>query len=78
MRELVLRLKLGEVNIEHLRDKFGPDLRDCFAPLLDDLSLRGWLEVDATCVRLTREGLVRADRIVRSFYLPAHAAVRYC
>ncbi|MEK6798081.1 MAG: coproporphyrinogen-III oxidase family protein [Planctomycetota bacterium] len=78
VRELVLRLKLGEVNIEHLRDKFGPDLRDCFAPLLDDLSLRGWLEVDATCVRLTREGLVRADRIVRSFYLPAHAAVRYC
>ena len=38
---------------------------------------RGWVSLEGDAVRLTREGLLRADRLLPEFYLPEHRGLRY-
>ncbi|MCA9158501.1 MAG: hypothetical protein KDA72_09250 [Planctomycetales bacterium] len=48
-----------------------------FAAPLEDFEKRGWLKVDDCGVNLTRDGLVRVDRLIPSFYLPEHQENTY-
>jgi len=77
VREFVLQLKLGSVDIATLQLRHGVDAAERFATPLAELREAGWLEVEGGAVRLSREGLVRADHMLARFYLPEHQAVRY-
>lgn len=72
VREWALQIKLGSLDRDSFRAKFSIDPWQRFAPELRELVDHGWLEMDDTTATLTRAGLPRADRILTSFYLPAH------
>lgn len=76
-REFVLQLKLGAVDLVRLNQKYGVAASSLFAQPLADLAQRGWLTFDEAQVTLTREGLLRADRLLPAFYLPVHRDIRY-
>jgi oxygen-independent coproporphyrinogen-3 oxidase len=76
-RELLLQLKLGEVESEPFRRKFGVDVTEAFAPALGRLAGRGMLTVDDGTVRLTREGLVRVDSLLPELYDEKFRGARY-
>jgi oxygen-independent coproporphyrinogen-3 oxidase len=79
VREFVLQLKLGGVSLRKFRRKFGVDVADRFAEPLQHFADRGWLRVDRDeeSIRLTRQGLVRVDHLLSSFYLPQHRELPY-
>ena len=77
VRELVLQLKLGSVDIAALEARHGVDPAERFAGPLAELREAGWLEIKDGTVELTRDGLVRADHMLSRFYLPEHQSVRY-
>jgi len=77
VREFVLQLKLGRVDAEPFRRRFGVDVSAQFAAPLEELASAGWLTYDASGVTLTRDGLLRIDRLLPAFYLPRHRALPY-
>ncbi len=77
VREFVLRLKLGRVDVAALEAKFGRDPLAHFAAALEPFREEGWVEVGAGAVTLTRAGRVRVDRMLPALYLPPHRRVRY-
>jgi oxygen-independent coproporphyrinogen-3 oxidase len=77
VREFVLQLKLGKVEASYFADKFGISIGEQFAAPLQRFSEAGWLAVDESIVTLTRQGLLRVDRMLPEFYLPQHQDVSY-
>jgi oxygen-independent coproporphyrinogen-3 oxidase len=78
IRELVLQLKRGSVRPDYFREKYGVDVRRRFAEPLESLAADGYLAAsDEDRVALSREGLLRADSLLRRFFLPEHAGIRY-
>lgn len=77
VRELVLQLKTGHLELDYFRQKFGVDViehwRDVWQQHRDD----GYLEFDDRQVQLTREGLLRVDGLLPAFFEPEHRGVRY-
>ncbi len=72
VREFVLQLKLGRVDAGPFRHKFAVDISERFQEPLKQFARQGWLTCDAHSVALTREGLLRVDRMIPAFYLPKH------
>jgi len=76
VREAVLRLKLGGFEHAELADRHGLDPRAVLERPLAELAEGGWIELDERGVRLSREGMLRADRVVRELFLPQHRVER--
>jgi oxygen-independent coproporphyrinogen-3 oxidase len=78
IRELVLQLKLGSVRPAYFRDKYGVSLLERFEDQLASLAQEGYLAAaDNDIITLSREGLLRVDQLLRRFFLPEHAGIRY-
>jgi oxygen-independent coproporphyrinogen-3 oxidase len=78
IRELVLQLKRGSVRPGYFRDKYGVELADRFSEPIASLAADGYLaRADRDLVSLTRDGLLRVDSLLRRFFLPQHAGIRY-
>ena len=77
VREFVLQLKLGTIAAAYFQKKFGTNVAQHFAAPLEECEKRGWLKVDDCGVTLTRDGLLRVDRLIPSFYLPQHLDKTY-
>jgi oxygen-independent coproporphyrinogen III oxidase len=77
IRELILQFKLGHVNVDYFRRKFGVSIRERFAEELATLREWGFLVDDGEDLRLNRDGLLQADRLVHEFFLPQHQDARY-
>ena len=77
IRELVLQLKLGQVDRAYFQRKFGIELTRRFAEPLHTLQSRGFLNIDGDQIVLNRDGLLRVDRLVHEFFLPQHRRARY-
>lgn len=77
IREFVLQLKLGRVDRGYFYRKFGVDVTERMRTILSSFAQCGWLRADDTSISLTRQGLVRADRLLPSFYLPTHQDIPY-
>jgi oxygen-independent coproporphyrinogen-3 oxidase len=77
IREMILQLKTGRLDAAYFRDKFGTDIlaewQDVWRRYADD----EMLEIDGDEIRLTREGLLRADSLLPAFFEPEHQGVRY-
>lgn len=77
IRELILQMKLGRVRRSYFQAKFGVDVGERFAPTIREMVEKGFMEVDAWSLRLTREGLLQVDKLLREFFLPEHRSARY-
>ncbi len=77
VREFVLQFKLGSVDPDYFRKKFGVNVADRFRDQLERMHGEGFLEGSAGSLRLTREGLLEIDRLLHGFFLPEHRNVRY-
>jgi oxygen-independent coproporphyrinogen-3 oxidase len=78
IRELVLQLKLGSIRPSYFRDKYQVNVLERFREQLDGLAAEGYLaKATDELVALTREGLLRVDVLLRRFFQPQYADVRY-
>ena len=78
IRELVLQLKRGSIRPGYFADKYGVEVLARFREPLSSLAAGGYLaEASKEVVRLSREGLLRADVLLHRLFLPQHAAIRY-
>lgn len=77
VRELVLQLKLGRVDLAALSSRHGMDAQARFAEPLAVLEREGWACIADGVVEVTPGGLLRIDRELERFYLPEHRGVRY-
>ena len=78
IREFVLQLKLGSITPPYFRDKYGVNVLERFRDQLESLDAEGYLKAATNdIVALTRDGLLRVDLLLRRFFLPEHADIRY-
>jgi len=76
-REMILQLKLGRLDGRPFAEKFGVDIFEEFAPAFRQLGERGMLAVRDGAVELSRDGLLRIDSLLPTFYAPVHRGSRY-
>jgi oxygen-independent coproporphyrinogen-3 oxidase len=76
-REMILQLKVGALQPEYFVSKFGVDIRDRFAAAFDELRRKNFLRMDNGTITLTRNGLLRVDSLLPSFYAPEYQGSRY-
>jgi oxygen-independent coproporphyrinogen-3 oxidase len=77
VREVILQLKKGYLSPRYFQDKFQVDIVAHWQEQWQNYVERGWVELDADQVRLTREGLLRVDGLLPAFFEPEHQGVRY-
>jgi oxygen-independent coproporphyrinogen-3 oxidase len=78
IREFILQLKLGSIRPAYFRDKYQADVLQRFREPLDSIAADGYIaERGEQRVALTREGLLRVDGLLKRFFLPQHAGIRY-
>jgi len=77
IREMILQLKTGRLEVEYFRRKFGADVLAEFAPAYQSLQEKGHLTITPGQVSLTEAGLLQVDRLLPEFFLPEHQGARY-
>lgn len=77
IREMVLQLKKGWLNPAYFQDKFGVDIRSEWRDVWQEYENEGYAKLDEDRIRLTREGLLRADNLLPAFFEEEHQGVRY-
>ncbi len=76
IREFILQMKLGRVELGYFREKFGQDVGLRFAAQLRNLMENGFLRVDDEEIILSRDGLLCVDSILHQFFLREHRTSR--
>lgn len=77
IRELVLLLKTGHLDVAYFRTKYGLDIRDEFRAPLNKLQKEGWLTVAGESIDCTPDGLMQIDRHLPAFFDPQYISSRY-
>ena len=78
IREFILQLKSGAVRPAYFQEKYGVNVLDRFREPLQTLTSASYLrEASPAVIALSREGLLRVDSLLKRFFKPEHAAVRY-
>lgn len=77
VREVVLLLKTGRLDVQYFRDKYRVDIRDAFRAAFAKLEAEGWLKVGAESIDCTRDGLIQIDRHLPAFFDPQYISNRY-
>jgi oxygen-independent coproporphyrinogen-3 oxidase len=78
IREFVLQLKLGSIRPAYFLSKYRVNVLERFRAQFDSMKSAGYLAAATEeIVALTREGLLRVDVLLQSFFLPQHAGIRY-
>jgi len=76
-REMILQLKVGSLRPEYFESKFGVDIRERFEAAFDELRRKKCLIIEDGTITLTRDGLLRVDSLLPSFYAPEYRRSRY-
>jgi oxygen-independent coproporphyrinogen-3 oxidase len=79
VREMILQLKRGYLNVNYFHDKFDVDIFEFWSNVWgnyerDELCI---IDRDAGRLELTREGLLQADSLLPAFFEPQFQNVRY-
>ncbi len=77
IREFILQMKLGTVHRKYFETKFGVDVQQRFSGTLRELEGQGFLKLEPSGLRLSRDGLLQVDRLLHQFFLPQHRNARY-
>ncbi len=79
IREMILQLKRGYLDIAYFQKKFGPNILDEWAAAWSEFEQDGLCTInrDVGRIELTRAGLLRADSLLPAFFEPQFRGVRY-
>ena len=77
IRELVLLMKEGQVELGRLNQKYGVNVQQEFANAIRNQQAAGYLNLDGDTIKLTRKGLLQVDSLLPEYFEPQHRAVRY-
>ena len=77
VREMILLLKRGYLDVGYFREKFGVDIYKQWSSTWDKYAEDGRVVIDGDSIKLTREGLLRADALLPAFFETEHQGVRY-
>jgi oxygen-independent coproporphyrinogen-3 oxidase len=77
VREVVLQLKTGHLDVGYFRKKYAVDIREEFRSPFATLQADGWLTVNGDSIDTTRDGLMQIDRHLPLFFDPQYKGPRY-
>ncbi len=77
IREMVLLLKRGYLDVEYFRNKFDVDILQQWKEAWASHEHDGLVVIDGESIRLTRDGLLRVDSMLPIFFEAEHQGVRY-
>lgn len=77
IREMILQLKTGAIDLEYFRGKFGVDVWREFQPVYERLDDDKLVERRNGTIALTRSGLLQVDHFLSEFFEPELKTVRY-
>src|SRR5687767_4390734 len=77
IREMILQLKTGAIDLQYFRSKFGVDVWNEFRPIYERLDEDELLERRNGTIALTRSGLLQVDHFLSEFFEPELKTVRY-
>jgi len=77
IREVVLQLKRGYLDPNYFQEKYQVDVGEHWADVWEQYERQGYVERDGRDIRLTRDGLLRADGLLPAFFEPEHRGIRY-
>ena len=79
VREMILQLKRGYLNVAYFRDKFDVDILEQWPDVWSEYEQEGHCTVDrdAGQIKLSREGLLQVDSLLPPFFEPQFQGVRY-
>lgn len=77
IRESILNLKKGYLDVTYFKDKFDVDITIEFQDALKQHQSNGMLKVSSDRIDLTRKGLLHADGLLPAFFEKAHQGIRY-
>lgn len=77
IREMILQLKKGWLDIHYFRDKFDSHVVEHWQNAWQSHEDKGLLTIRETHIELTRDGLLRVDSLLPAFFEPEHQDVRY-
>ncbi|HVG22087.1 MAG TPA: radical SAM protein, partial [Blastocatellia bacterium] len=77
IREMILQLKTGSLDVEYFSRKFGVDVWEEFRPAYERLNEQRLLERKDGRIDLTRPGLLQVDHFLSEFFEPEMRYVRY-
>jgi oxygen-independent coproporphyrinogen-3 oxidase len=77
IREMILQLKKGYLDVPYFREKYDVDIVDQWRPTWDEYIGEGYAVLDGDRVELTRAGLLRVDALLPPFFESQFRDVRY-
>jgi oxygen-independent coproporphyrinogen-3 oxidase len=77
IRELILQLKTGVIEVDYFRVKFGVDVLKEFGGSFLKLSEGEFLTLTDGVVEVSRKGLLQVDRLLPEFFEAQHRGTRY-
>ena len=77
IRELILLLKRGYLELDYFQQKFGVDVWQEYVEVWNDYIEESYLSRNGDRIELTQEGLLRVDGLLPAFFEPEHQGVRY-
>ncbi len=76
IREMVLQLKTGSLDLEYFRAKFGVDIWSEFQAVYERLEKEELLDHEPGRIALTRRGLLQVDHFLAEFFEPELITLR--
>lgn len=77
IRELILLLKRGYLELDYFQEKFGVDIWAEYADVFAGYQAAEYLTRNENRIELTTAGLLRVDGLLPAFFEPEHQGVRY-
>ena len=77
IREMILQLKLGKIETDYFRKKFGANISKLFSSTYKKLRDEGMLTFTSDEITLTRKGLLQVDQLLPEFYQAKYQNARY-
>ena len=77
IRQVILLIKTGRLDISYFQRVFNVDIRQVFADAFKSLVAEGFATVGETEITVNRAGLLQIDSMLPRFFEPEHRGIRY-
>jgi oxygen-independent coproporphyrinogen III oxidase len=77
IREMVLQLKTGTLDLHYFQQKFGIDIWQEFQPVYQQLQNEEMLDKENGKIQLSRRGILQVDHFLSEFFETELKPVRY-
>ena len=77
VREMILLMKKGYLDVDYFRDKFKVDIIDHWKDVWQGYVDEGIVQIQEDRIELSRDGLLRVDSLLPAFFEAEHQGVRY-